>query len=140
MQKPRNPMDDCLRILAWFGSLTGVYVIYRLFELAGPTITAQDVRLLFILSVTTLILAVAALFVYFLLFLSERLFLVLGQFRKIKSPDRLTPETERLSHLELTMVSALERMENRLALLESKVGEEHIFPVSYEIHPRELGY
>jgi hypothetical protein len=138
MQKPRNALDDCLRILAGSSSIAGIYVLYRLFELTGSTLTTQDIRLLLTLSMTILILAVALIFAYLVLFLYERLLYVFQQFKKIKNPDGLTPQTERLSHLELTMISALERIENRLALLEGRIGEEHVFPVSYEIDPHEL--
>jgi hypothetical protein len=138
MQKPRNALDDCLRILAGSGSIAGIYVLYRLFELTRPTLTTQDIRLFLTLSITILILAVALIFAYLVLFLYERLLYVFQQFKKIKNPAKFTPETERLSHLELTMMSALERIENRLALLEGKVGEEHVFPVSYDIDPHEL--
>jgi hypothetical protein len=140
MQKPRNPLDDCLRILVGFGSLTGIYAIYRFFELTGSTITQQDIRFLITLSITIVILAIAIFFAYLILFVSERLLGVFGQFKKIKNPDKSAPEMERLGHLELTMVSALERLENRLTSLEGRISEERALPAAYEMNSRELGY
>ncbi len=79
MQKSRNPMDDCLRILAYFGGIAGLYVLYHLFQVSGAVITSGDIKLL--LTVSTLILTIAVILVlsYIGVFLSERALLILGQ-------------------------------------------------------------
>ncbi|MCI0527400.1 MAG: hypothetical protein L0Y56_08140 [Nitrospira sp.] len=136
MKKPRNPLVDCLRILAVFMGFSGVYLLYKLFELAGPTLTSRDIRFLLVISLAILVLALVVLFVCLVLFLFEWWLRLLLQLRKLKSPDYLASENERLRHLELVMVSALDRMENRLFILENKVGEERTLPVrSPEISP-----
>lgn len=129
-------MVDCLRILAVFMGFSGVYLLYKLFELAGPTLTSRDIRFLLVISLAILVLALVVLFVCLVLFLFEWWLRLLLQLRKLKSPDYLASENERLRHLELVMVSALDRMENRLFILENKVGEERTLPVrSPEISP-----
>jgi hypothetical protein len=134
MQKPRNPLVDCLKILAVFMGFSGVYILYKLFELAGPMLTPRDIRFLLTISLTVLVLALIVLFVCLALFLFEWWLRLLLQFKKLKSPDYLASENERVRHLELVMLSALDRMENRLIILENRLGEEITLPVRYEKH------
>jgi hypothetical protein len=132
MQKPRNPLVDCLRILAVFMGFSGVYILYKLFELAGPMLTPRDIRFLLLISLTVLVLALVVLFACLVLFLFEWWLRLLLQLKKLKSPDYLASENERLRHLELVMVSALDRVEGQLITLENRLGGEITLPVRYE--------
>lgn len=49
--------------------------------------------------------------------------------KRLKSPDSFALESERLHHLELVILSALDRMESRLLILENRVGEELTLPL-----------
>lgn len=130
MQRPRNPLVDCLRILAVFMGFLGVYILYKLFELAGPTLTSRDIRFLLTISLTVLVLALVILFACLVLFLFEWWLQLLLQLKKLKSSDYLASENERVRHLELVILSALDRMEGRLIMLENRMGEE--LPVEYK--------
>ncbi len=128
MQKPRNPLADSLRILAVFGGLAGIYLLYNLFQLAGPLLTPQDVRFLLVVSITATVLALVVLFSYLALFLLEWILQLVVQLRKLKSSNHSLLENEQFKQLEFTMATAFERIESRLAFIEDKMGEERVLP------------
>lgn len=154
MRRFRNPMEDCLRILTYFGGVAGLYVLYHIFQVAGSMVTARDLRVLLIVSVSILAIALIIIFVYLGVFLIERIFLTLSHYRSRKA-EAHTPEfnemTERLIYLEMSIASTLEGMERRLRLLEDKAmgahrlygyrsysREEDLF-VNSEVDPWALG-
>ncbi|HWP46846.1 MAG TPA: hypothetical protein VNM22_06760 [Candidatus Limnocylindrales bacterium] len=128
MQKSQNPLADSLRILTVFGGLAGIYLLYNLFQLAGPLLTPQDVRFLLVISITTTVLALIILFSYLALFLLEWILQLIAQLRKLKSSNPSLLESERFRQLEFTMATAFERIESRLAFIEDKMGEEEVLP------------
>jgi len=140
MQKSRNPMDDCLRILAYFGGIAGLYVLYHLFQISGSIITSGDIRILLTASALILTVAVILVFSYIGVFLSERALLILGQYRNFKKqkPQKLESDetAERLIYLEMTLASMLEGMERRLRVLEDKVVEDRGL-YEYSLYPEE---
>jgi hypothetical protein len=117
-----------LRILTVFGGLAGIYLLYNLFQLAGPLLTPQDVRFLLVISITTIVLALVILFSYLALFLLEWILQLIVQLRKLKSFNPSLLESEQLRQLEFTMTTAFERIESRLAFIEDKLGEEGVLP------------
>jgi hypothetical protein len=121
-------MADCLRILAVFGGLTGIYLLYNLFQLAGPLLTPQDVRFLLVVSITATILALVVFFSYLTLFLLEWILQLVVQLRKLKGSHHSLLESERFRQLELNLATAFERIESRLAFIEDKIGEEQALP------------
>ena len=129
MQFLRVPMEISLRILAILGSLSGLYVLYQLLQAGRDVLTPADIRLLWMVSVFGLAGSLLLIFGTFVLLLGEWVLQILERFRHLQAKKvgyKLTVDTERITHLELVVTSALERLERRLQVLEEKSGEEAI--------------
>ncbi|HWP49324.1 MAG TPA: hypothetical protein VNM22_19360 [Candidatus Limnocylindrales bacterium] len=136
MQFLRVPMKISLRIFAILGSLSGLYVLYQLLQVGrdvctggGPSAPTADIRLLWMVSVFGLTGSLLLIFGTFVLLLGEWVLQILERFRHLQAKKvgyKLTVDTERITHLELVVTSALERLERRLQVLEEKSGEESI--------------
>ncbi len=127
MQFLRVPMEISLRIFVILGSLNGLYVFYQLLQIGRDVLTPADIRLLLMVSVFGLTGSLLLIFGTFILLLGEWVLQILERFRHLQAKKvgyKLTVDTERITHLELVVTSALERLERRLQVLEEKSGEE----------------
>jgi hypothetical protein len=128
MQKSRNAMDDCLKILVYFGGVGGLYILYHLFQVGNAIVTSKDIRTLLTVSAVVLILVVLLVFSYIAVFLYERALRISSayqNFKKEKAP-LVGPgaDAERLRHLELALTSVLEGIDRRLSFLEDRFTGE----------------
>lgn len=129
MQSLRFPMEMSLKIFVSLGSLNSLYVLYRLLQIGRDVLTPADIRLLLMVSIFGLTGSLLLIFGAFVLLLNEWVLQILERFRHLQAKKggyKLTIDTERITHLELVVTSALERLERRLQVLEEKSGEESL--------------
>lgn len=132
MQALRIPIAGCLKILAISGSLGGLYTLYQLLQIGQNTLTPTDIRLLLMVCIFGLTGSLLLIFGALIILLSERLLEVLTRFQNLRMKKaqgyKVTVDSERISHLELVVASALEGIQRRLQVLEEKINEEPFVP------------
>jgi len=142
MQFRRISINGCLQIFAALGGLGGLYAFYQLLHTGRDILTPTDIRWLLTLSMFGLIGSLLLVFGAFVVLLSEHVLEITARFRDLQIKKghgyKLTIDSERISHLELVVTSALEGLERRLRVLEEKFGEESMAPYSWEAQGEKL--
>jgi hypothetical protein len=136
MQPTSVSIGTYLKIFALFASFAGLYTLHQLLQIGRNSLTPADIRLLLIVMVFGLAGSLLLIFATFSILLSERILGIIRKFRELPMKKahgyKLAVDTERITHLELVVTSALERMDRRLQALEEKSGEEQNIPYNLD--------